>query len=132
MVALLAADAGFAITTNGFHGSTEAGGLIAYGAKFNAKGDPVRVQDVRWANVPVSCGGSPFQHSGDLKHLVMRVDNDGHFHGSDKLGLAKVAIAGRFTHHDTRAVGTFRLHGSIPGCSDADTGKLSWEMTKKH
>lgn len=129
--ASLAASTAFATTTNGFHGSTEVGGLIAFGAKFNGKGEPIRVQSLRWANVPVSCSGSPYQHSGDLD-LTMRVDDQGRFHGSDNLGSAKVALAGRFKAHDTRAVGTFRLHGEIAGCADADSGKLAWEMTKKH
>ena len=132
-VGLLAASASVATTTNGYHGSTEVGGLIAFGAKFNAKGEPIRVESLRWANVPTSCSGSPYQHSGELD-LTMRVDGEGRFHGSDKLpfGDAKVAFAGRFESHDKRAVGTFRLHGSIAGCSDSDTGKLGWEMTKKH
>ncbi len=132
-LALLLPSGSTAITTNGYHGSTDAGGLIAFGAKFNAKGKPIRVQALRWANVPASCSGSPYQHSGELT-LTMRVNRKGRFHGSKKLpiGDAKVAIAGRFKRHAKRAVGTFRLHGSIAGCSDADTGKLGWEMTKKH
>ena len=44
---------------------------------------------------------------------------------------AKVTIAGRFKHDPAKASGTFQVKGSISGCADANTGKLSWEMTRK-
>jgi hypothetical protein len=128
---LLAPGSSSATATNGYRGSTDAGGLIAIRAKFNGNGEPTSARSLRWANIPASCQGSPTAHSGELG-ISMPVDNDGKFHGSDKLSTgAKVTIRGRFKHHAEKASGTFRLKGTIPGCVNADTGTLGWDMNRK-
>lgn len=131
-LALLAPSSVGAATTNGYHGSTDAGGLIAFDAKLNGKGTPTRVQRLRWANLPASCKGfSPTATSSDLD-IMMKVDSDGRFQGAGKVPTgAKVTLSGRFKKHATIATGTFRLKGTLPGCKQADTGSLGWEMTKK-
>ena len=131
MVGLFAAQTQAAVAP-GYYGSTEAGGELNFGAKFNDKGAPTQVKHLRWSNIPATCTGfPPTAHSGDLK-ITMRVDGHGEFHGSDKLSTgAKVTIEGRFKHHDQKATGTFRLKGEIAGCANADTGKLGWNATRK-
>lgn len=131
-LALLVPSGSTATTTDGYHGSTDAGGLIAFDAKFNAKDKPTRVRRLRWANLPASCKGySPTATSSDLD-FTMKVDGDGRFQGGSKVPTgAKVTISGRFKQHDQKATGTFRLKGTIAGCLKADTGSLSWNMTKK-
>ncbi len=121
-----------AATAPGYYGSTAAGGEIAFGYKLNGKGKPARVKHLRWANVPASCiGYPPTAHSGDLK-ITMKVNRHGKFRGSDEVSTgAKVTFAGRFKRHDQKASGTFRLKGTIAGCSNADTGKLGWNATRK-
>jgi hypothetical protein len=130
--ALLAPSGSGAATAPGYYGSTEAGGEIAFGAKFNGKGKPTQVKHLRWANIPAACTGyPPTAHSGELK-ITMKVDSHGKFHGSGEVSTgAKVTISGRFKHHDQKATGTFRLNGTISGCVNADTGKLGWDTTKK-
>src|SRR4051812_11810221 len=118
---------------DGYRGETEAGGLIAVRGDYDHHGNPTKVHSLRWANVPAACTGyAPTATSGDVK-LSMKVDDRGAFKGSEKLeiGNAKVTIAGRFKHDPAKAAGTFQVKGSVPGCADADTGKLSWEMARK-
>jgi hypothetical protein len=121
-----------ATATNGYHGETEAGGLIAIRAKFNGHGDPTTAYALRWANIPATCQGySPTAHSGDIK-ASMKVDDKGRFDGSGKVPTgAKVTVHGRFSRDAQSASGTFRLKGTISGCVEADTGTLDWDMTRK-
>jgi hypothetical protein len=120
-----------AAATNGYRGETDAGGLIAIRAKFNGRGEPTSAHSLRWANIPASCGDRVTTHSGDVG-LSMKVDDEGRFEGSGEVSTgAKVTIRGRFKHHAKKASGTFRLKGTIAGCSAADTGTLGWEMTRK-
>ena len=131
-VALLAPGGVAAAVAPGYYGSTNAGGEIAFGAKFDGKGKPTQVKHLRWANIPASCPGfPPLGQSGDLK-ITMKVDGHGEFQGSDKLSTgAKVTIKGKFKHHDAKASGTFRIKGGVAGCANVDTGSLGWHTTKK-
>ena len=122
----------FARLNDGYRGQTEAGGLIAVRVDYDRKGNPTRVHSLRWANVPASCGASQTATTGDVD-VKMKVDDRGAFKGSDEpdIGNAKVTISGRFKHNPAKAAGKFQVKGSVPGCSAADTGRLSWEMTRK-
>ena len=118
---------------DGYRGETEAGGLIAVRVDYDHKGNPTKVHSLRWANVPAACTGyAPTATTGDVK-LSMKVDDGGAFKGSAKpeFGDGKVTISGRFKHNPAKASGKFQEKGSIPACAEADTGKLSWEMTRK-
>ena len=117
---------------DGYHGTTDAGGLIAVRVDYDRKEQPTRVHSLRWANIPVSCGTSSSATSGDVK-LTMKVDSRGAFKGSAKpdIGNAKLTISGRFKHNPAKVSGKFQIKGTFPGCSDGDTGKLGWEMTRK-
>ena len=117
---------------DGYRGSTEAGGLIAVRVDYDRKENPTRVHSLRWANVPASCGTSQTATTGDVD-MKMKVDDSGTFEGSDKpdIGNAKVTISGRFKHNPAKASGKFRVKGTVPGCSTADTGRLSWDMKRK-
>ena len=117
---------------DGYRGETEVGGLVAVRVDYDHKGNPTRVHSLRWANVPASCGASQTATTGDVD-MSMKVDDSGAFKGSDKpdIGNAKVTMSGRFKHNPAKASGKFQVKGSVPGCSEADTGRLSWEMTRK-
>src|SRR4051812_16590502 len=118
---------------DGYRGETSAGGLIAVRVDYDNKGNPTKVHSLRWANVPAACVGyPPTATSGDVK-LSMKVDDRGAFKGSAKpdIGNAKLTISGRFKHDPADASGKFQIKGSMPGCADADTGKLSWDMSRK-
>ena len=39
---------------DGYHGTTDAGGLIAVRVDYDRKEQPTRVHSLRWANIPVS------------------------------------------------------------------------------
>src|SRR5689334_9875215 len=117
---------------DGYHGTTDTGGLIAVRVDYDRNEQPTRVHSLRWANIPVSCGTSSSATSGDVK-LTMKVDSRGAFKGSAKpdIGDAKLTISGRFKHDPSQVSGKFQIKGTLPACSDADTGKLGWEMTRK-
>jgi hypothetical protein len=129
---VLAAPSASGSSADGYRGSTEVGGLIAVRVDYDRKGDPIRVHSLRWANVPVACGTSQSATTGDV-NMKMKVDDHRAFKGSDKpdIGNATVTISGRFKRNPAKASGKFRVKGTIPGCSTADTGRLSWEMKRK-
>ena len=117
---------------DGYHGSTEAGGLIAVRVDYNRKGKPKRVHSLRWANVPISCGTFQSATTGDVK-LKMKVDKRRAFKGSTDTdtGNATVTISGRFKSNPKKVAGKFQVKGTVPGCSQGDTGKLTWTMKRK-
>jgi len=128
----LLAPVGASALNDGYRGETEAGGLIAVRVDYDHKGNPTKVHSLRWANVPISCGTFTSATTGD-SNLKMKVDDRGAFKGSDatEIGNATMTISGRFKHDPAKATGTFQVKGTQPGCSTGDTGKLSWEMTRK-
>jgi hypothetical protein len=109
------------------------GGANNAGVEFRAKikHDHVRkVLEFRWFNVPVppSCADS-FE---GLK-FEMRVNNRGKFHGKYSVPNTNhvATVHGKFKHHNEKASGTIALKGNfVGGCSNADTGSLSWTAKK--
>jgi hypothetical protein len=132
MATSLLVPSAFGRVNDGYRGETEAGGLIAVRVDYDHKGNPTKVHSLRWANVPLPCGTIQSATTGD-SNMKMKVDASGAFKGSDQteIGNATVTISGRFKRNPAKASGKFQVKGSQPGCSAGDTGKLSWEMTRK-
>ena len=131
VVTLSLAGTAVALVHQGFQGSIGVGHL-QIGASFNAAGKPKTVNRFEWSNVPATCPG-PFQISDEFKS-VMKVDKKGKFHGKGHAvnnSGATVKIAGRFKHHNKKAVGTLRMQGVAAGCSDLDTGVVGWSARKR-
>ena len=105
------------------------GGANNAGVEFRAKfrhHEPRKVLEFRWFNVPVppSCADS-FEGT----KFEMRVNDRRKFHGTYKVPNTnhKATVHGKFKHHNDKAAGTIELKGSFAGgCSNADTGSLSW------
>jgi hypothetical protein len=117
----------------GFHGTPDTvAGLVAFDATFkNHK--PVDAYHFRWNNIPAPCSPSGSTATTGEFGKTMSVDGSGQFQGRGHMqGYpdAHVKVTGQFKHHNTRAVGTFHLHGTIPGCLNADTGTLDWHADK--
>ena len=99
---LLAPLAAFGLN-DGYHGTTDTGGLIAVRVDYDRKEQPIRVHSLRWANIPVSCGTSSSATSGDVK-LTMKVDSRGAFEGSAKPDIGDAGGARRQLPAGDRAV----------------------------
>lgn len=130
-IALLGSAQAHQAVAPGYYGSTSAGGEIAFGAKFNKKDRPVQAKSLRWANVPIGCAGFPPSAYSNKLDGTMKVNRHGRFHETGKILNATITFAGKFKQHFSKATGTFRVTGTIPGCAVADTGKLGWDATRK-
>jgi hypothetical protein len=119
---------GTALATAFFKGPVN-GGANNAGVEFRAKfkhGQPRKVLEFRWFNVPVPPNCTD---SFEGLRFEMKVNDRGRFHG--KYSVPKrndvATVHGKFKHHDDKAAGTIELKGSFAGgCSNADTGSLSW------
>jgi hypothetical protein len=118
---------GTAFATAFFKGPVN-GGANNAGVEFRAKfrhGDPKKVLEFRWFNVPVppNCADS-----FDGLQFKMHVNDRRRFHG--KYSVPKTnhvaTVHGRFKHHDEKAAGTLKLKGSFAGGCSGDTGALPW------
>ena len=81
-------------------------------------------------NVPASCGaGSPSATSGTFPHTI-KVGTDRKFHATAKQNGGRVTYAVR-GHSAVRTgpPGPCRIKGTVPGCPNADTGKVHWSAT---
>lgn len=123
---------GTAFATAFFKGPVN-GGANNAGVEFRAKfrhGDPRKVLEFRWFNVPVPpvCADS-FE---GLK-FKMKVNDRRKFHGKYKVPNTDhvATVHGKFKHHNDKAAGTLKLKGNFAGgCSDADTGSLDWKAKR--
>ena len=103
-------------------------GLNNAGVEFRAKfkhGDPKKVLEFRWFNVPV-----PPQCADSFEglHFAMRVNDKRKFHGRYKVPNTNhvATVHGKFRHHDDKASGTIELKGDFAGGCSGDTGALPW------
>jgi hypothetical protein len=127
VVAMMLVLPGTAFATAFFKGPVGSGANNA-GVEFRAKfkhGDPKKVLEFRWFNVPVSTCFDSFE---GLK-FEMRVNSKRKFHGKYSVPNTNhvATVHGKFKHHDKKASGTLELKGDFyGGCSSADSGALSW------
>jgi len=78
-------------------------------------------------NIPATCAGfAPTATSGTFPHTIT-VNSKAKFHASVKQNGGRVTftVSGHFTNQD-KAAGTLHIKGAVPGCPNADTGKVHW------
>jgi hypothetical protein len=123
-----------AATASTFFKGPVNGGANNAGVEFRVKlrhhHKPVKVLEFRWFNVPVppNCTDS-FEGT----HFAMKVNDRRKFHGRYSVPNTNhvVTVHGKFKHHNKKAAGTIELKGNFSGgCTNADTGSLSWTAKK--
>src|SRR5215218_5381920 len=96
------------------------GGSLSAGLEFNAhfKGKhPKSITDLQWFNVPCISGGAA---NSDKQSWSIKVHDDRTFsksHQVDDYPNQTVEISGKFTHHNHKVPGRFKLTGPSSGCS---------------
>ena len=127
VAAMMLALPGTAFATAFFKGPVGTGANNA-GVEFRAKfkhGEPKKVLEFRWFNVPV-----PLQCADSFEglHFEMRVNDKRKFHGKYSVPNTNhvATVHGKFKHHDEKASGTLELKGDFFGGCSGNTGALSW------
>jgi hypothetical protein len=112
---------------NGPAGSAPNSG-VELGVKFNKKGHAVRVTRFEFHNVPATCQGYGNTAVTATYGKSMSVDSKRNFSGTRTIngGKLTIHIAGHLKSDFSKATGTLRAHGTVPGCGKADTGKVHW------
>ena len=132
VAAMMLALPGTAFATAFFKGPVN-GSVSGAGVEFRAKfrhGDPKKVLEFRWFNVPVppNCGDSFNGH-----RFKMRVNDKRKFHGTYTVPNSdhKATVHGKLKHHDEKASGTLELKGTkFSGGCTGDTGALPWTANR--
>jgi hypothetical protein len=129
-VAVLALWAALAFASNrsynGPAGSTPHAG-VEFGAHFK-KGHALWVYRFEYHNIPAQCQGSGTTATTDKLDITMNINAKRKFSGHETLngGKVTVKVGGRFAKDYSKAHGTLRVHGTVPGCLSADTGVVKW------
>jgi len=116
-------------------GNVTGGGTISLSSKHGANGK-YTVINLKLASVPIDCTTGPYTFGANTKGFVFQVDSSGNF-GANLVPTNQnppknhLKIAGKLTHHGTKASGTLRLHGdqvlTSSGQQDGcDTGTVNW------
>lgn len=121
-----------ALHTISWHAKTSSA-TIYIGYKIHA-GKPAVIITFEFNNIPASCPGyaEDAVSSTFAKHIKVGPGPKWRFHATELAngGIVSYAVRGRFlTAH--KAKGTLRVHGTIPGCKDADTGVVAWTAKPK-
>ncbi len=100
---------------------------VEFGAHFR-KGHAVGVYRFEFHNIPAQCQGSGATAATDKLDITMKVNAKRKFGGKSNLNGGKLAVkvSGRFAKDYSKATGTLRVHGTVPGCLAADTGVVKW------
>lgn len=111
---------------NGPAGSAPNAG-VELGAKFK-KGHAVRVTRFEFHNIPATCQGYGPTAVTDNYGSSMKVNSKRKFSGTRTIngGKLTIKVTGRFKSNFSKATGTLRAHGTVPGCLKADTGVVHW------
>src|SRR5205085_4972178 len=90
---------------------------------------PTKLTRIEWANVPVSCGRFGRGATSDFFPKSVPV-NAGSFSSTAKLhgGRETVTLSGTFHNKPRSITGKIHVTGTVPGCSTADSGSLSWKV----
>jgi hypothetical protein len=101
---------------------------VEFGAHFK-KGDALWVYRFEYFNIPAQCQGSGLTATTDKLDITMNINAKRKFSGHEKLNGGKVTatVHGRFAKDFSKAHGDLRVHGTVPGCSSADTGVVKWD-----
>jgi hypothetical protein len=100
---------------------------VEFGAHFK-KGQAISVYRFEYHNIPAQCQGYGTTATTDKLDLTMTVNSKRKFGAQTTLNGGKVTVKvhGRFSKNYSTVSGTLRVHGTIPGCAAADTGKVQW------
>jgi hypothetical protein len=101
---------------------------VEFGAHFR-KGHAVGVYRFEYHNIPAQCQGYGATATTDKLDITMKVNAKRKFGAKTTLNGGKVTVKvhGRFAKDYSKATGTLRVRGTVPGCSSADTGVVDWQ-----
>jgi hypothetical protein len=119
-----------AAATRAYNGPAGTGANNA-GVEFGAHvrhGKPRSVFRFEFHNVPAVCQGHGTTAATGELGVTMHVNRHRRFARSTTIngGKLQVAVTGRFARDLSKATGTLRVHGTVPGCPAADTGVVRW------
>jgi hypothetical protein len=115
---------------NGPAGSAPHAG-VEFGAHMH-KGHATSAYGFEFHNIPAQCQGSGTTAATDMLTATMTVNAKRKF-GREKTingGKLTVKVTGRFASDFSKAHGTLRVHGTVPGCPHADTGVVKWHAPR--
>lgn len=119
--------------TISWHSKTSSA-TIYIGYKIHS-GHPKVIITFEFNNIPAACTGyGPTAVSDTFsKHIAIGPQRKFHAKQVNSLGnglSVTYSVRGRFlTAH--KAKGTLRVHGTVSGCKDADTGSVAWTAKPK-
>jgi hypothetical protein len=105
------------------------------GVEFHAsltKGRPTQVRRFEFHNIPAQCAGYGPTAVTERLSITMKVTAKRTFTGTGSANSGRVTakVRGRFSRTSSRATGTLRVSGTVPGCRTADTGVVRWTAAK--
>jgi len=111
---------------NGPAGSAPHSG-VEFGVHFKKK-HALWVYGFELHNVPAQCNGSGTTAVTEKLDITMNINAKRKFSGHETLNGGKVTVNvhGRFAKDFSKGHGNLRVHGTVPGCSSADTGVVKW------
>src|SRR5436305_8863454 len=91
------------------------------------KGVVTKLTRFEFNNIQATCTGSGTTAVSNQFPHTIKVKSDGTFRATVKVNGGRVTytVRGRFKNQD-QASGKLRVKGSVPGCGNADTGKVHW------
>jgi hypothetical protein len=130
---VLAWSAPASASTRGYNGPAGPGAHagVEFGAHFR-NGRARNVYRFEFHNIPAVCQGSGTTAATDELGVTMRVNRHRRFGRTRTLngGRLTVKVTGRFAKDFSKAGGTLRVHGTVPGCPNADTGVVHWHAPR--
>jgi hypothetical protein len=134
LCAALAWPALAAAKTHSYNGPAASGrnnAGVEFGARFR-KGRARSVFRFEFHNVPANCKGFGTTAVTEPLARAMKVGRRRRFGQTVKLnsGRLTVHVSGRFARDWSKAGGTLRATGTVPGCPKADTGVVRWHAPR--
>ena len=122
-----------AASTRAYNGPAGSGAHA--GVEFGAHVRNGRARSVyrfEFHNIPAQCLGSGTTAVTAPLGVTMKVNRHRHFGRSVSLngGRLTVVVSGTFARGLSKATGTLRAHGTVPGCRTADTGVVHWRAPR--
>jgi hypothetical protein len=100
-----------------------------------SKGKLTKLKRFEFNNIPATCTGNRTTAVSGVFPRNVKLRRGGRFSvtGHFPTGRASrtVSVSGRFTSA-TKGSGTIRIHGPVPGCLSADTGRVHWTAKLRH
>lgn len=100
-----------------------------------SKGKLTKLKRFEFNNIPANCPGFRPTAVSDVFPRNVKLGKGGRFHVTGHLPSGResltVTVSGRFTSAK-KGSGTLRVHGPVPGCLKADTGRVHWSAKPRH